>query len=184
MIMATGKYKEWCGILKILDVKHLDTNGKVIWEAENVLNLMHQDGEEYLLRAAFTGGRVSTVIPDSYYLGLDNRSVPAVDNTVDDLLGEPTSNGYERQAVNSSGDFAINFESNHFLATSPIVAFRATVGNWGPVGNLFLTDKSDNSGFLISTASLGTIITVNAGESVTMRIGMTLRDCPDATDGT
>lgn len=172
---------DWYGILKIIEVKHLDSEGRVLWENNNVHNIMHQDGEEYLLRAAFTGGRVSTVIPDSYYLGLDNRSVPAVDDLIDDLIGEPTSNGYERQAVNSSGDFAINFESNHFIATSPIVAFRATVGSWGPVGKLFLTDKSDNTGFLISTADLGTIITVSAGESVTMRIGMTLRDCPDGT---
>ncbi len=172
---------DWHGILKIIEVKHLDAEGGILWENKNVHNLMHQDGEEYLLRAAFTGGRVSTIIPDSYYLGLDNRSVPAVDNLIDDLIGEPASNGYERQAVNSSGDFAINFESTHFIATSPIVAFRATVGSWGPVSNLFLTDKSDLSGFLITTAALGTIITVLAGESVTMRIGMTLRDCPDGT---
>lgn len=172
---------DWYGILKIIEIKHLNAEGKVLWENKNIHNIMHQDGEEYLLRAAFTGGRVSTIIPDSYYLGLDNRSAPAVDNLIDDLVGEPTSNGYERQTVNSSGDFAINFEAKHFIATSPIVAFRATSGSWGPVGNLFLTDKADNTGFLITTADLGTSITVNTGESVTMRIGMTLRDCPDGT---
>lgn len=171
----------WNGILKIIDVKHLDTSGNVLWQNNNILNIMHEDGEEYILRAVFTGGRVSTIIPDSYYLGLDNRVTPATTDTMDDLIGEPTTNGYERQATNSSGDFAINFESNHFIATSPIVAFRATAGAWGPVSHLFLTDQSNNSGFLISTASLGTTITVSAGESVTMRIGMTLRDCPDST---
>jgi hypothetical protein len=171
----------WNGILKIIEVKHLDVNGSVLWEDNNIYNLMHQDGEEYILRAVFTGGRVSTIIPDSYYLGLDNRSLVEVDNTIDDLIGEPGSNGYERQEVNSSGDFAINFEADHFIATSPIVAFRATVGSWGPVSNLFLSDKSDNSGFLVSTATLGTAITVSVGESVTMRIGMTLRNCPDGT---
>ena len=172
---------EWYGILKILEVKHLDINGKIIWERDNILNILHQDGEEYLLRAAFTGGRVSTIIPDSYYLGLDNRVNVEVDDLISNLIGEPASNGYERQTINSSGDFSINFESLHFIATSPIVAFMATVGSWGPVSKLFLTDKSDNTGFLISTADLDTIITVNAGESVTMRIGMALRDCPDGT---
>lgn len=174
----------WNGILKILEVQHLDGNGNVLWQDKNILNFLHQDGEEYMLRAAFTGGRVSTIIPDSYYLGLDNRLLIQAEDQMANLIGEPSSNGYERQSVNSSGDFAINFESDHYIATSPIVAFRATVGAWGPISNLFLTDVEDNSGFLISTATLSTAITVNAGESVTMRIGMQLRDCPDSTDGT
>lgn len=174
----------WHGILKILEVKHLDSSGNVLWEDRNILNFLHQDGEEYMLRAAFTGGRVSTIIPDSYFLGLDNRQLIEADEQMSDLIGEPSSNGYERQSVSSSGDFSINFESDHFVATSPIVAFRATSGTWGPVSNLFLTDQSDNSGFLISTASLNTAIIVNAGDSVTMRIGMQLRDCPEVVDGT
>ena len=175
----------WNGILKILEVQHLDVKGNVLWEDKNIRNFLHQDGEEYMLRAAFTGGRVSTIIPDSYYLGLDNRLAVNTDQQISDLIGEPSSNGYERQAVNSSGDFAINFEQDHFIATSPIVAFRSTTGDWGPVSNLFLTDKEDNSGFLISTAVLNTAITVSVGEQVTMRIGMQMKDCADCTsDGT
>ncbi len=175
----------WNGLLKILEIQHLDSKGNVLWEDKNIRNFLHQDGEEYMLRAAFTGGRVSTIIPDSYYMGLDNRSAIEADDQMSDLIGEPTSNGYERQSITSSGDFSINFESDHFIATSPIVAFRATVGAWGPVSNLFLSDQEDNSGFLISTAYLGVGITVTAGDSVTMRIGMQLKDCDDCTsDGT
>lgn len=171
----------WNGILKIFDIKHFDSAGNLLWGNKNILNFLHQDGEEYLLRAAFTGGRVSTIIPDSYWLGLDNRSSPQVADQLSELVGEPTTSGYERQGVSSSGDFAINFEQSHYVATSPIVAFRATVGTWGPVSNLFLTDSEDNSGYLISTAALGTSIIIEPGDSVTMRIGMQLRDCPDNT---
>lgn len=170
--------KNWHGILRIIEIQHLDIKGEILWEAKNILNLLHKDGEEFLLRAAFTGGRVSTIIPDNYYLGLDNRSGVAFANTMDDLVGEPsTTKGYARQAVASSGDFAINFEQNHHVATSPIVAFQAITGNWGPVSNLFITDKADNTGYLIATAILPSGVVVEAGQSITMRIGMQLRTC-------
>ena len=169
--------KNWHGILRIIEINHTNPNGDVLWSAKNILNLLHQEGEEFILRAAFSGGRVSTVIPDDYYLGLDNRQAVAALDTMDDLVGEPTGRGYERQSISSSGDFSINFEQGHYVATSPIVAFRCNSGSWGPVSNLFITDKSDNSGFLIATAAMPTGVFVNEGESVTMRIGMQLKAC-------
>jgi hypothetical protein len=173
--------KDWHGIMKILELQHIDTHGNVISTQRNLLNLLHQEGEEFLLRAAFVGGRVSNVIPEFYYLGLDNRQVVADKDTIDDLIGEPLGGGYERQAISSDGDFAINLEQDHFLATSPIVAFRATTSSWGPVSNLFLTNTSDTSGSLISTVILASPISLNSGDSVTMRIGMQLRECTTVT---
>jgi hypothetical protein len=178
-----SKKVNWNGLLKVLEIRHLDAEGNVLYEQKNILNVLHLDGEEYLLRAAFQGGAVSTIIPDDYYLGMDNRSAVSTEDTMDDLVGEPGGSGYERQAISSSGDFALNFERDHFVATSPIVAFRATTGNWGPVGQIFLTDKEDNTGYLIATASLNTAIEVISGNSVTARIGLQLRDC-DSCDST
>ena len=167
----------WNGILRIIEIQHRNSKGEILWEDKNILNILHQDGEEFVLRAAFTGGQVSTIIPENYYLGLDNRATVVAANTMDDLIGEPSvTRGYERQAVGSSGDFAINFQTDHYVATSPIVAFRADE-TWGPVRNLFITDQSDNTGYLIASAVLTSAIEVNAGESVTMRIGMQLRTC-------
>lgn len=171
------KKPNWHGILKILEIQHWDASGELLWEGKQILNTLHQDGEEFLLRAAFLGGQTSTIIPQEYYLGLDNRLTIDPADTMDSLIGEPSSGGYERQPVASSGDFAINFEDDHFVATSPIVAFRATTGDWGPVSNLFLTDKSDNTGYLISTAPLSIALSLTAGNTVTMRIGMQLKDC-------
>lgn len=169
--------KNWNGILTIIEIQHRDSKGNILWEQKNINNLLHQEGEEYLLRAAFTGGQSSTVIPENYYLGLDNRQNISATQTLDDLIGEPSSGGYERQAVTSSGDFVINFQNSHYIATSPIVAFRATVSSWGPVSNLFLTTTDDNSGYLISTAVLESPVTLVAGDNVTMRIGMRLAGC-------
>jgi hypothetical protein len=169
--------KDWHGIMKILELQHIDYQGNIISTQKNLLNLLHQEGEEFLLRAAFVGGRVSNVIPEFYYLGLDNRQSVAADDTIDDLISEPIGGGYERQEISSDGDFSINFEQDHFLATSPIVAFRSTTSSWGPVSNLFLTNAADTSGSLISTVVLTSPISLSSGDSVTMRIGMQLREC-------
>lgn len=163
--------------MQVIEICHLDEFGKILWKKENVLNLLHLDGEEFLLRAAFTGGRVSTIVPDNYFIGLDNRQNPSVSDTIDNLIGEPSFGGYQRQQVSSSGDFSINFENSHFVATSPIVAFRSTTGSWGPVSKLFITDKNDNSGYLISTANLDAPLLLDPGRQITVRIGMRLR-CP------
>ncbi len=167
----------WHGLMKIIEICHWDSDGNLIWKENNILNMLHQEGEEFLLKAAFVGGKVSTIIPDFYYIGLDNRLTVRATDTMDNLIGEPITGGYLRQAVSSSGDFSINFEQNHFIATSPIVAFRATTASWGPASNLFLTDKLDNSGSLISTAILPSPISLDSGQSVTMRIGMQILEC-------
>jgi hypothetical protein len=175
----------WNGLLKVIEVKHI-RDGEVIWEERNLHNLLHQDGEEFMLRAVFQGGPLENpTIPEYYYLGLDNRQSLSIEDTITDLVGEPAGSGYQRQAVSSETDFAINFETDHFVATSPIVAFQATVGSWGPVSNLFITDQNDESGYLIATAPMNSGIEVVAGDSVTRRIGLQLRECEvDGTDGT
>jgi hypothetical protein len=167
----------WHGIMKILEIQHQDRYGKILWKQEGVKNLLHLRGEEFLLRAAFTGGRVSNVIPENYYLGLDNRATVAEDDEMADINGEPSFAGYERQSIASAGDFTVSLQGSHYQAISPIVAFGASGGTWGPVKNLILSDQSGSLGTLISTAVLDTAITINDGESVTMRLAMSLKDC-------
>lgn len=168
----------WSGLLKILEVQQI-RNGKIIWEKQNLRNLLHYEGELFILQAAFTGGQNSTIIPENYYLGLDNRTTLALADNIGSLSGEPISNGYARQPVSSSGDFVVAREnlSSHYSATCPIVIFQASGGSFGPVRNLFLTDKDDNTGKLISSIALESALTVAAGDSVRMRIAMMLKDC-------
>ena len=171
--------KPWHGIMKLLELQIRDTDGNVLSEQKNLLNILHQEGEEYLLRAAFTGGRISDVIPEFYYLGLDNRQIVTAENTIDDLIGEPSGGGYQRQAINSSGDFSVNFEGSNFRAVSPIVAFRSTSSSWGPVTKLFMSDQEGSGGSLITTVALQSPISLDPGQSVTMRIAMQLKEIPE-----
>ena len=171
------KKNNWQGILRIDEIQHLAADGKVLRSEENIHNILHLEGEEFLLRAAFTGGQVSSVIPTNSYVGLDARTSVSDDQSMDDLVGEPVGAGYERQAISSEGDFVINFEEDHFLALSPIVVFRGIGGMWGPVSHLFFTDRENNTGALISTATFSAPFEVSDGESVTLRVSMLLRDC-------
>lgn len=167
----------WNGLIKIIEIKHQNKFGEIIWERKNIPNLLHLRGEEFILRSAFTGGKISDVIPENYYIGLDNRSLIVDNQEMSDISGEPSFSGYTRQAIASSGDFTVALENGHYQAISPIMVFTANGGSWGPVSVLFLTDSSDSSGTLISSIVLDTPIILNDGESVTLRFGASLKDC-------
>ena len=169
---------EWRGLMKILWIEHRHKE-KLLWRSENIKNVLHSDGESFILRAAFTGGAVSDVIPENYYVGLDARFSLAVSDSIDDLSGEPSTNGYTRQAVSSSGEFTVSIPDGltNYRATGPIIAFQAEGGSWGPVKNIFLADTATTEGTLICSAELPSQLTVSDGDTITMRIGMSLKDC-------
>lgn len=170
----------WHGILKIIELQHIDVTGKILYEEKNIYNILHKTGESFILSACFAGG----VIPSTYYFGMDAR--PALTDTdtmsyVQDY--EVSGFGYLRQQVPSSGVncFSISFSDGHYKASSPPIQFSAIGGPWGPVQNLFMTDKSDYSGSLISSAALQAPITVTDGQSVVMRLALSLKDCPPSS---
>jgi len=165
-------------ILRIDEIKHISENGKVLWQSSGLLNVIHVDGEEFMLSALFNGGNnPNTVIPDFYYFGLDDRTTVNTSDTMASLTGEPTLFGYQRQSVDSTTGFTIvEVSPNVLRALSTILSFSASGGTWGPIDNLFLTSKPDNTGFLIATVALGASITVTNGQSVTMRMSMGLED--------
>jgi len=162
-------------LLTLLEVKHY-RDGKCIWEEHNIPNTWHNEGQEFVLANSFDTD-FGTSIPDYYYLALDNRTTLSATDTMASITGEPTSNGYERVAISSSAGFVIGAESGVVEATSAIVTFVATIGSWGPVRNAFLTTRDDNGGYLIASAALSSIRTVNPGDSITIRINLSLAGC-------
>lgn len=170
-------------LLKILEIKHIDKDGKVLWEKENLLNTFHLEGEQFMLSTVFrsTGG---IAIPSYFYLGADNRSTVAIADNMQSITTEPSGNGYSRQAVSSATGFTIEQFTisgdtsglQHWRAKSAILAFSASGAKWGPVSNVFITDRLDNAGHLIATSPLGTTRNVAAGESLTFRFALGLVD--------
>lgn len=172
--------KDWPGLMQILWVEHV-RDGEVLYREENILNKLHFLGEEFLLKALFAGGNTpNTFIPDQYYIGLDARPTISVDDTMEDLVGEPFVNGYTRQPCSSLNGFTIDVVGGVHRATSQIVTFTASGGGWGPMLNIFLSDKQNTTGVLISSALLSSPVTVISGDSVNMRMALSLRYCPSA----
>ena len=171
----------WHGLVKILEITKKDIDGNVLWRKENILNVLHESGEELLLKALFIGGKSSNdYIPTNYYFGLDNRLSVSASDTVDELVEEPTAGtGYVRQAVPSLNTFTVTQIGGVYVAQSPIISFQGVGGSWGPVRNLFLIDKSNNTdATLISSNNLSSAITVSNSETISLRLLLSLRDCP------
>jgi len=166
----------WRGLIKVLSIQCVSKDGNIVWERKNLYNILHTDGEQFLLNCLFVGGQTSTYIPSDYYFGLDNRGTIAVADTMSSLVAEPTTNGYERQTVSSLGTFTVSVQASNYRADTPLLTFEAIGGNWGPITTLFMTDKSDDSGTLISSVNLGTSVTVVDGHSLIVKMGLSLKD--------
>ena len=170
----------WNGLLKIIEIQHLDRDGTVLWKDSNVHNVLHVNGEQFLLNALFVGGNSGFYIPDNYYFGLDARGSVLAADTITDLAGEPQTNGYSRQLVSSLNQFSVAIFGGIYQAVSPIVSFGASGGSWGPVTNLFLTTDLGSAGTLISSVPLSQSLTVIDGQVVSLKMGLSLRDVPPA----
>lgn len=168
---------EWKGILKIVEIKH--TRGDhVVWQSNNLYNMIHTGGEEMILKTLFYND--GTMPPSYYYLGLDNRVTIAYSDTMSSLIDEPSGSGYTRQQLSSStasSGWLVSSGTSLHKAVSNIVSFQAT-SSYGPVGNLFLTDKSDNTGYLISSVALTSSVTMSPGDILSLRMTLSLKDCP------
>jgi len=144
-------------------VRHLDAQGRLVW-ADCGHNMLHDEGEQFFCQVLFTE---EASVPDAYYLGLDNRTSLAESDTLASLSGEPSGNGYSRQAVNSDAtDFTISQESGDYQAKTKTVTFTASGGSIGPVTKMFMATSADETGKLIAGRALSQERTLADGESL------------------
>jgi len=144
-------------------VRHLDAQGCLVW-ADCGHNMLHDEGEQFFCQVLFTE---EASVPTAYYLGLDNRTSLAESDTLASLSGEPSGNGYSRQAVNTDAtDFTISQESGDYQAKTKTVTFTASGGSIGPVTKMFMATSSDGSGKLIASRALSQERTLADGESL------------------
>jgi hypothetical protein len=150
----------------IINAVHYSKDGDILWQATNLPNTLHTQGQQYMLETLFTG----LAIPQVYYVGLDNRSVINQADILASITSEPTGNGYQRYALNSQTGFTPNFNLANWTVVSNTLLFTAVGGSWGPVKNAFLTTASSTQGFLISSLPLSSAITVNNGETFSFQL--------------
>lgn len=162
-------------LMTVESIQHFNQKGKCIWEAKDLPNVFHLEGQRLVLENTFdTDGDLANV-PTSFYLGLDNRTSTNSSDTLSSLSGEPSSNGYSRISISSSTGFIVGQSGSSMKATSSVHTFLATSGSWGPVKNVFLsTTASGTSGVLMASVALGATRTPSAGESIGIKISISL----------
>jgi hypothetical protein len=117
-------------------------------------------------------------VPTAYYIGLDNRASPAEADALTSLSGEPSGNGYARQAVNSDNtDFTVSQEGGDYQAKTKTVTFTCTGAAWPTVSQMWLcTVATGTAGKLIATAALTAARTLQPDDSLQTDIAIKLSE--------
>jgi hypothetical protein len=143
-----------------------DKDGNILWSEPWIDNILHDEGEIYILSAAFdTDLSGYGAPPANLYLGLDNRTTPAEADTLASLSGETSGNGYARVALPTTTGFTIAANAPYNQATSNTAVFTST-GTIGPAKNRFLcthiTATTSGTGQrLIASVALASTRTLN-----------------------
>jgi hypothetical protein len=169
-------------VLHIDTIKHIDKDGNTLWEDHNIHNILHDEGEQAILSAYFATALSGYGAPPSnLYLGLDARASLNETDTLTSLSGEPSGNGYARQALSTAGtgvsgqDFYITQPAAYYQAQSKTVTFTCSTSAWSGVTKLFLcTAAAGTTGKLICSLALSTTRTLQVGDSLqaSMYIGL------------
>lgn len=125
--------------------------GNLKWEEIERKNLLHDEGQAYILSAAFaTTLEGFGPAPETLYIGLDDREVLESEDTLRSVV--PFEPKYRRIPVKTDGDFSIKPERFFQLMTH--VEFGAP-SDLGIVRNAFLTTAPEGtSGKLILSTAL------------------------------
>jgi hypothetical protein len=146
-----------------MDFRAFDKDGRLLWEELDRKNNLADEGEYLFLDVTLRQASQ----PTNYFLRLFNDT-PTETDTLGDLTGEPTQNGYAAQTVeaNATGWPTLALDSGDYQATSSTETFSASGGSWGPVTYCVLATSTDGSGKLVSYVALSQSRTLNSGESL------------------
>lgn len=157
------KHKFW---RNEIEVTYYDKNKKAKW-TKVIRNALADEGEQHNLKVYLQGLACA-----GFYLGLCN-STPEETTALATLVGEPSGNGYERQAIERSdvGWPTIELHGGDYRGISKLVWLEADGGAIGPFTTMFLCDVlSGDEGAFIAWASLGGSFTIEDQESMGFKL--------------
>ena len=145
------------------DFRAYDRDGNLIWQELDRPNGLADEGESIFLDCVLR----ATNCPTTFYLRLFNDT-PGETDTLADLTGEPSTNGYTKQQLtrDATGWPTLALDTGDYQATSATKTFAASGGSWGPVTYCVLATSSDNTGKLVSYVALSQSRTLADGESL------------------
>lgn len=141
---------------------------------ERVPNTIVGAGAEAFLRALF---RDEATTPATYYLGLTNSAYTFSSVLADVDDGEPSGNGYARQALNKdTTDWAVAAVGGQWRARSISVTFTAS-GTWSPNWTrMFIASAASGGvGTLFALSGARSAQTVESGQGPTLAYEFWLR---------
>ena len=157
-----NKKHKWIGLM---DFRHLDKDGNVIWEDLNRENFLADEGEYNILNLFLIGGTA----PSTFHIRLYNDTPVETDAMVD-LIGEPSGNGYPAGGIevehSATGWPTLALDSGDYQATSKTVTFTASGGSIGPVTYAVLAATISAAEKHIASVALSQSRTLAAGESL------------------
>jgi hypothetical protein len=164
-------------LMTIKSFKLLNSKSLVKYQQFNIKNILHAEGEEYILKYVFKSTNIA--IPDKYYVGLDFRSSLSRSDTLSSIYLEPSSNNYRRQAIDS---WSFSSSAGNWIAKSPPIVFSAvsTSGaGWGPIRNIFLAtieERCDTGTckYLISSSRLDQNVTLASGDKIVLEMSLAI----------
>lgn len=159
----------------IWNARCYDRIGNLKWEEQQIHNLLHDQGEEDILKAFFSQAYTPTA---SFFIGLEDRITIAEADLLTTLTGEPIVGGYARQTVNTDAtDWAVTQDAGDFQAKSIIVTFTPAGANYPTVRNMFLCDVlSGTTGELFASVALSQSRIVLDGDSLDTDITVKLSE--------
>jgi hypothetical protein len=142
---------------------HVAADGKtLLWKGVGG-NALADEGEQSVLDCYLRAQNC----PSTFYLRLFNDT-PVETDTLADITGEPSSNGYVAKEVtrNTSGWVSLTLVDGDYKAVSAEQTFVATGGSWGPVTYCVMATTSNNTGKHITFSALSTSRTLANGETL------------------
>lgn len=165
-------------VLHIAKIEHRNKNGELLWSDENLVNLLHDEGEQYILSAAFATGMTGYgAVPATLYLGLDTSARTLAETDTLALVTENIAdNGYSRKPLSTAGtgvvgqDFVIVQPATFYQAQSSIQQWACVNAAWTTITKLFLATSLDNTGKLICSVPLSLSRTLAVGDTINAAI--------------
>lgn len=145
---------------------HRDRFGNAIWRDEG-WNELADEGERDMIDLYFRG-TAAAAPSNGFELALFNDT-PVDTDLIKDLVGEPTTNGYTRQALSrdATGWPTLALDAGDYMLTSATKTFSAVGGSWGPVTYAVLIAKGLSTPTGLTVTPQGTTGTTTWGYRVT-----------------
>lgn len=148
-------------------ITHKDKNNNLLWKMKNVKNILHLEGQEYIIKSLFN----SLIASQNYFCGLDSREEVNEEDTSQSLISEPfTNSSYSRFSLNSNS-FLYSVYRNKPQVRTSLVKYSNT--NLQPIifkNTFIITPPINGKEYLLSSNKLGGSKTINKGETVTFRL--------------